>query len=359
MLAALAIAAKSEYDTTERLRELTMTERDTSDWRRGLVVANPRAGSFSERLVEEVLEACAPHVDCVERIDTDGPDTAVRQIAEAVARWEPDVLVVVGGDGTVRAAAESVHHVSASCTDDDVPATARSSPPRLLVIPAGSGNSAFSLLWGDASWRDAVADALGGTPKVRRADLIGVLETAHPSLIGVNFGLVARVAETIERMKAASDGKHSPEERYWTAFSEVLQDLRPFPTRVEIDGEDVYAGTVSMVTVGGVRSFGRGMFKLLPRSAIDDGLLDVCVVEAHTADEVAGLAALVPTGDHIGQPGVRYAQGRTVTVARDDGKPLSMEHDGDPHRVGSAVTLNVVPGAVSFLAADGSVTERG
>jgi hypothetical protein len=48
-----------------------------------------------------------------------------------------------------------------------------------------------------------------------------------------------------------------------------------------------------------------------------------------------------------------------VSVERTDGEPLTMEHDGDPHEAGMAVTLEAVPRAVPFAAAEASATERG
>jgi len=54
-------------------------------------------------------------------------------------------------------------------------------------------------------------------------------------------------------------------------------------------------------------------------------------------------------GSHLDQPGVRYAQGRSVTLESLDG-PLAFEHDGDlwPGDERS-LTLTVVPAAVPVV----------
>jgi diacylglycerol kinase (ATP) len=322
-----------------------------------LLVVNPRAGSVTDGWVEQVQDCCSACFAELRRVDTDGPGAAVEQVAEAVRVCTLDVVIAMGGDGTVREVVEGVlFGAKRGCAD---PRVQDKVAPPIAVIPAGSGNSAFSLLWGDLSWREALEPLACGAGQVRGVDLIRVCETNRVALLGVNFGLVARVAHVIEEMKAAGLGEHSREERYWTAFGEVLQDLRPFPVRVAVDGELLYAGMASMITVGGVRSFGRGTFRLLPRSVVDDGLLDTCVVTAQTPEQIGALAALVTRGGHVGQPGVLYAQGRRVSVMRTDGRGLSVEHDGDPRVSGGELNLEVVPSAVKFLAAETSVTERG
>lgn len=318
-----------------------------------LVVVNRHAGTATSELVETVLDACAARFADLRRLESRAGELA-DQVEAVLREVTPGLVVSVGGDGTVRDVAEGIARSRGRSA-----ASAGVGEPSLLVVPAGSGNSAYSLLWGEMPWSESLGRVLGGHKAVRRMDLIRVRDADRVAVLGVNIGLVARVAQSVERMKATGSGGESAEQRYWAAFGEVLEDLRPFPVRVSVDGEPLHDGVASLVTVGGVRSFGRGMFKLLPRSVVDDGLLDVCVVEADTPEEIAQLAALVPSGAHVDQPGVRYRQGREVTVARIDGQPLAVEHDGDPREAASSVTLEVLPVTVAFCANECSATERG
>lgn len=329
-----------------------------SEPRTALAVINRQAGASSGDLVDRALALCRAGAAEVREIETEAGGAAVDQVAAAIAAAQPALVVAVGGDGTVREVAEGVARGMGDWPSRGNGDGGGDGAPALAIVPAGSGNSAYSLLWGEAPWEGALLSALDGSAAVRPTDLIRVRESGDAAFLGVNFGLIAHVARVIERMKASGD-EQPPEQRYWAAFGEVLEDLSPFPVRIEVDGTVLHDGGASMVTVGGVRSFGRGMFKLLPNSVIDDGLLDVCVVTVGTAEEIAALAALVPAGNHVGEPGVLYAQGAAVSVTRTDGEPLAMEHDGDPHEAGPAITLEAVPRAVPFTAAEASATERG
>ncbi len=336
-----------------------MTQRAEAGVCDALVVVNRHAGTVTSDLVDTVLDACAVRFSDVCQLESKAGELA-DQVEAVVRDATPELVVSIGGDGTVRDVAEGMARGLERWASPAGPAVSDGKgEPSLLVVPAGSGNSVYSLLWGEVAWNESLGRVLDGLAAVRRVDLIRVREADRVAVLGVNVGLVARVAQAVERVKAAGSGGESAEQRYWAAFGEVLEDLRPFPVRVTIDGEPLHDGVASLVTVGGVRSFGRGMFKLLPRSVVDDGVLDVCVVAADTPERIAQLAALVPSGAHVDQPGVRYGQGRQVTVERTDGQPLAVEHDGDPRDTASSVTLEVLPGTVPFCASEGSATERG
>ncbi|MDP8942508.1 MAG: diacylglycerol kinase [Actinomycetota bacterium] len=333
---------------------------------RALLVVNSVAGGVSDAIVHEVADRCQARLDAVSTMHTTHADAGVALLAEAMLaadrRGAPiDLVIAVGGDGTVREIAEGL----ARGVDRWPSGGASGGAPRLFIVPAGSGNSAYHALWGERPWRDALEAILcAGDYRVRNIDLLRLVESDRAALLGVNTGLIARIAALIEQKKAeerSSAGAQAPaaaqeadevgEQRYWAALGEALQDLEPFLARVTVDGETVHEGPATLVTVGGVRRFGRGSFELLPRSVLDDALLDVCAVGELTSQGIAELAALVPAGEHLGRPGVAYAQGRRVTVERTDGERLLIEHDGDPRDAEQIVTLDVVPGAVPALTA--------
>ncbi|HEX8067913.1 MAG TPA: diacylglycerol kinase family protein [Thermoleophilaceae bacterium] len=351
------------------------------------MVASPAAAGASPERVEAVAARCRARLDAVETAWTGEPDGGVTLVADRVAAAERDgspleAVVAVGGDGTVREVAEGLARASgrwpsgsggeakprggggaARLADGGGGRWPSGGGPALLVVPAGSGNSAYRALWGESPWTAAVDAALGregggegegdgesegdgGRARPRRLDLLRLVEADRATLLGVNAGLVARIAQLVQEQAGVPE-----EDRYWAAIATALEDLRTFPGRVELDGRVVHEGPVTLATAGGVRRFGRGSFELLPRSVLDDGLLDVCVVGELTPERVEELARLVPGGEHLGRPGVSYGQGRRLRLERTDGEPLVVEHDGDPRPAGDVVTVEVVPGAVPVLAA--------
>jgi diacylglycerol kinase (ATP) len=317
---------------------------------------NPVAGAPGLLVQVAVRERCEAALEHLTTLHTTAADRTVSMVAQAVAAdGALDLIVVAGGDGTVCEVAEGL----ARGLDRWPGGDGGAGTAALCLIPGGSGNSAYYELCGRRAWEEMLDLALapGDDARIRQIDLVRVVDSDRASLLGVNAGLIAHIAEQLERRKredrrrgeTVEASATDDEQRYWAAFGEALQAFRPFPVRVSVDGDELYEGTVMMVTVGGVRGFGRGNFQLLPRSVLDDGLLDVCVVREVGLESLTELAGLVRTGAHLERPEIAYAQGEHVTVERLDGEPLALEHDGDPRPAGSRVDLRVIPGAVPVV----------
>jgi diacylglycerol kinase (ATP) len=291
---------------------------------RVLIVANPAAGSVTPALVWELVGVCRRQVTLVSVRWTTGPGDAVR-IVESCA---DDLVVAVGGDGTVRDVAAGL--------------AAGWSPAAMMIVPAGTANSCYHTLFGTRPWQSAVESALR-SPSTRRLDLARIGDRLV--FAGASAGFSARAIH-----EARAFTSHTGPARYHAALVNLISRYRPYPGRVTVDGRVVHSGPTLLANVGGSRYRG-GDFELLPRSSQDDGLLDVCVLDGSRAP--AEMMALTRTGSHLGLPGVVYEQGRSVRIERTDGGPLWFEHDGEVLPLDrSDYTVDVVPAAVRVPAAD-------
>lgn len=294
-----------------------------------LVVANPAAGTYSREMAHEVARRIAGAGAPVELAVTERPGHAQQLARTAGGPGGPAVLVCVGGDGTA-------HEIMTGLL-------AGREEPRaaLLVLPGGRGNSFYQELWSDRPWPAALEAALAA-PHVRRVDLARIAETGELALLGASSGLAAQALTSV-RDVLGSGRRH-----YQTAVARTMIAFRPYRGRVSVDGVVVQSGATVSVLVGGGRRRG-GQFMPLPRSVLDDGLLDICVAGAELP--LRDMVRLARDGSHVGRDGVVYARGRRVVVERTDGEPLFFEHDGDLLYTGSdRYTLDVVPRALPVLA---------
>jgi diacylglycerol kinase (ATP) len=308
-----------------------------------LVVANPTAAAVTTEVVERIEAALGDS----QILATGGSirtvwTEATGHAGEVARSGHPDLVVAVGGDGTV---SEVTQALAASARLEQV----------LCVIPAGSGNSTARSLWGDHTWQE-VLDFLAEEParrtRERRIDLLRLHEADVVSVLGASTGFLAQVLVDAEHVDPALTGI----DRYYAAAAEILLDMPDHPTRVTVDGRVLSDGPTSSVAVGGGRFRARS-FQFLPESVLDDGLLDVSTIGALTGAAVDEVAASIPTGEHLGHPLVTYARGRTVVVERPDGSPLVAEYDGSVLTgIGSRLTAQVLPRALSVLAATDTTT---
>jgi lipid kinase YegS len=78
--------------------------------------------------------------------------------------------------------------------------------------------------------------------------------------------------------------------------------------------------------VGSARVTGGGTI-MTPDASVTDGLLDLCVIEAMSRRDFARLAMSVKRGEHLGLPGVHYAQLPWLKVTGTE--PLTVNVDGE------------------------------
>ena len=274
-----------------------------------------------------------------EVVTPDEPGASETLIRDIVAQDHHDLasVVVVGGDGTVRA-------IGALLAGSDIP---------LGVVPGGTGNILAGVM-GIPSDLEKAAAALR-TARVRPIDLADVtIEHADASpdaalvrtvsAIGCGIGFDARLMATTHPESKARWGRIA----YLFQAVTLARSIGIVPYHLVIDGREIETeASIAMVTNMGdvVPGVVRPRFPALP----DDGLLDVFVVGAsHALDGIRGLAdQLLRTGTG-GGPGSRTLRFRCHSARLASTPPEPIQVDGDPWGVGSLEAV-IRPGALRVL----------
>jgi diacylglycerol kinase (ATP) len=294
--------------------------------RRALLVINPEArGDVSVADTARDLVASAPGWEvAMARTEMRGHGALM---AEEAAAAGTDMVLAVGGDGTVR----------------EVAAGLSGSPVALGIVPAGTGNSSYKALFGDATWADVLAAAVAGPTLAGRAvDLLRVDPTGELSLLGFSVGWFAQIIQL-----AADQVGVKGSAKYATAAMQALAAPTQFTAHVELDGKVLADGDLGLLAIGGSPVRG-SVFPVLPRSVMDDGRLDLIVVRAASPEEFGEMLALVHDEAHLDPPLVSWGQGDRVLIR--SGTQLPAEIDGDLwERHLGETAVSVVPGALRVI----------
>jgi diacylglycerol kinase (ATP) len=260
-----------------------------------------------------------------------GPHAMVGLVDEAVGRG--DVVVSVGGDGMLSSLAGLV--------------SARSGT--LGVLPAGRGNDFARMLGLPEDAEGQARLLLEGV--VRRVDLLAVtgLGPARRVVAGsVYAGVDARAAEIVDRATWLPRRLQYP-----YAALRSLAAYQPGRYVVSVDGIEHTYGAATVV-VANSAYYGKGM-KIAPAASVEDGLLDVVVIEA--ASRLALMRSLpkVYDGAHVALPEVTVLTGTRVELRGTSRSAIPAGGDGEPlgplPGLGAApATVEVLPGALSVLA---------
>lgn len=207
-------------------------------------------------------------------------DAAV--LAASAARRGVDVVAAAGGDGTV-------NEVVNGLDGYDVP---------LGIIPVGTAND-FARQVGIPADADHAMDVILRRNPVR-------IDTASMNgrrFLNVSTGGVG--AEATAETPADFKASFGPLAYAITAIRKLAGDQTRH-ARFTSAGFDLDVDFMAFA-VGSARVTGGGTM-MTPDASVTDGLLDLCVIETMSRRDFARLAMEVRRGEHLGLPGVHYAQ---------------------------------------------------
>lgn len=289
-----------------------------------LLIVNPAAKHGTTETLVPILErllATVPH----DTVLTSSMGEAI-EIAEKAQGY--DVIVAVGGDGTVHEVLNGIMRRP----DHDRPA--------LGLVPTGSGNDTRRTLGVPSDIADAVL-ALG--TGVRRRFDVGVCN-------GVYFnnsfaaGLDARVTAKAVEYKVTT--KRSGLWLYLTALMHVLfHELYPHHVRVTWDDQEPVEDDVLIVAATIGPTYGGGFF-ITPDAVVDDGLLEICTIDPLSLPEALMRLPFVIFGKHTKMKPVHMARHRSILIECDD--PMPAQIDGEV-MLDRRFEVTVLPKALEYI----------
>ncbi len=290
-------------------------------------VVNPQAGDGDAAQLFGDLVACFPSASVEAQITT-GPGDVPRAAREQ-AGWA-DVLVVIGGDGTIR-------EVVAALLEDET------DQPPIFIVPAGRGNSVYRHLYGTSDWREVargVADETAVYPlEAGRVSSTPAIDATY-FVLGFTAGLFRSALDGADRLRFLPGPI-----AYLCATAQATLLADPVSVAVAVDDAPVFDGDARLVAVGGGRYRGQN-FELFPTSRVGDETLHVVAVEPAGLKGAVQLTRFARAGRLPDHPAVHTASGHQATIAADTGLPVEM--DGTPiDQTLQTAALEVVPHAVS------------
>ncbi len=231
-----------------------------------------------------------------------------------------DTVVVVGGDGALHGVMDLL--VAADATIGLLPAGTGNDTARALGIPVKDPVAALEIVLAGHS---------------RRIDLARTGTGAWVTTV-VASGFDSKVNERANAMTWPRGNM-----RYNIAIAAELRAFSPLAFRLELDGHTIEREAM-LVAVGNGPSFGGGL-RIAEGAVLDDGLLDVCIINPVSKAKLVRVFPRLRTGSHVTLPEFERHLVRRVTLE----SPGIVAY-GDGERLGPLpATVEVVPGAVSVL----------
>lgn len=285
-------------------------------------ILNPRAGPARERAALAPLLAAfiATH-----RLDATIVATELRAHAtelahQAVARG-CDVVVAVGGDGTM-------NEVARALVD---------SPAALGLIPRGSGNGLARHLGIPLAPSAALAALLASSPR-----LIDVGEAnGRVFFCAMGAGFDAAVLTHFERLPMRGLSA------YLVAATRLFFRYRCESYALHLGSELAPAQPALLVAVANCDQFGNNA-RLAPGARADDGLLNLVLIPPVNFFSALPLLARLFAGSLDRSPRVRRWTGDHFVITRETPGPMHV--DGELVETTAAISIRLRPAALRVLA---------
>ena len=289
------------------------------------LIVNPTAGADTApdhlETMNRLLRRRIGRLDIVITVaEGDAADAAAHAVEDGY-----DHLFVAGGDGTLNEAINGVARV-----DGGLEAIT------FGVIPLGTGNDFATALGLPEDVEAAIDLLLDG--EASRVD-VGRLNDRY--FVNVSAGgFLAEVSDAVHHRLKTLAGKLA----YLVGGAQVLFDYEPVHARLRrAEGDEdmsLYAFAVcNSRLVGGGRL-------IAPDALIDDGELDVCLIQAMPTLEFMALLKRVSEGDHVDDDRVAYFRTRELELTFD--RPIKVNFDGQVLEA-ERCRYGIMPRAAQFL----------
>lgn len=284
-------------------------------------ILNPRAGVAAQRALERLRQG-RPRWPEVEVRVTTGPGDA-RVWASEAAREGVDVLLVAGGDGTANEAAWGL----------------LGSQTALGLVPVGSGNGLAGTLGIPLRPERALAVLEDAVP--RRMDVGMVNDRPFLNVAGAGFDATVGAEFHAHGRRGGRRGLFT---YIWLSLGQSMRyQAQQWTLKA---GETGFEGRAFVVAFVNGRQYG-GAAVIAPGARLDDGLLDVIVVEDAPLAEVLWNAPRLFLGSI--ERFRRYRRLAAPHAVLTGLTPALFHRDGEPEPATDRLEVRVEPRALTVL----------
>jgi YegS/Rv2252/BmrU family lipid kinase len=283
------------------------------------LIVNPSAGDGRAGRELPRVQAALQGLGLEHHVERTTSLEHARELARA-ALSAGETAVGFGGDGLIGVVADTI----------------KQSDGVLGVLPGGRGNDFVRMLGIPLDPVQACEVLASGT--VRQLDLGAIGSATFIGIASCGFDSVAnRIANETKLVRGNLV--------YAYGALRALAGWRPATFTVLIDGAQPRHFTGYTIAAANSKAYGGGML-LAPDASLEDGQLDVVIVEQTPKLRFLRLLPTVFKGEHVKQPNVHVLRATEVEISAD--RPFTMYADGDP--IGQLpVTVRALRGAVRVL----------
>lgn len=277
-----------------------------------IFIVNPISGTQSKELILSLLDEKIDKTRYTwEVVYTERAGHAVN-IAAKSAEEKADIVVAIGGDGTINEIARSLVHTETA----------------LGIIPCGSGNGLARHLHIPMDPKKAL--------EILNNGCIDIID--YGKINGNDFFCTCGVGfDAFVSLKFAHAGKRGP----MTYLEKMLQESLTYqPETYELETENgVTKYKAFLIACGNASQYGNNAY-IAPQATLTDGLLDVTILEPFTMLDIPSLAFQLFNKTIDQNSRIKTFRCKKLCIRRT--QPGVVHFDGDPLQTGENVDIELI-----------------
>lgn len=283
-------------------------------------IVNPISGTKSkENFDHDIYKTLNRDLFDYQIAFTEGPQHAV-QLAKTAAENKTDIVVAVGGDGTV-------NEVASALTNTET---------RLGVVPYGSGNG-FAMHLGLGRDPQKALSFLNDTKELL-IDSCRVNDHFYVNLAGVGFD--ARVAFELKSSKTRGFQAY-----FKNSFEQGIK-YKNQTYQIQYDGDEIAEAKFLSITVANASMFGYN-FTIAPNADLSDGVLDVVhIKDAPKYKYFANMHRFL-NRSILKTPLTHLRFAKKISIRSD--QPMYYHVDGEGMIADEELVFSILPGSLRVL----------
>ena len=305
-----------------------MAETENLSKKRIVFIVNPISGTQGKRAILRYIH---------QKMDRDRYDYQVvrtqhaghaTEIAEKAVKEGVDMVVAIGGDGTINETARALVH----------------SKTALGIIPCGSGN-------GLARHLRIPMEPKAAVDLIDKGNIVCI---DYGKINGLPFFCTCGVGfDAFVSLKFADSGKRG----LLTYLENTLHESLTYkPETYEIENEE---GTMRykafLIACGNASQYGNNAY-ITPQASLTDGLMDVTIMEPFTVLDVPSLSFQLFNKTLDQNSRIKTFRARKIKIHRS--KPGVLHYDGDPLMADENLEVEIIPQGLYVVASDEKVKDE-
>ena len=290
-----------------------------SDKKRIVFIVNPISGTQSKNNILKWIEERLDHSRYEHEVVKTRYAGHATEISAQAVKDGIDIVVAIGGDGTINETARSLIHT----------------PTTLGIIPCGSGNGLARHLHIPMDPKAAI-DILNEGHQI---------QMDYGKINGIPFFCTCGVGfDAFVSLKFADSGKRG----LLTYLENTLYESLTYqPETYEIENE---AGTdkykAFLIACGNASQYGNNAY-ITPQASLTDGLMDITILEPFTVLDVPSLSFQLFNKTINQNSRIKTMRAKKIKIRRS--QPGVFHYDGDPIMGSENLEVEIIPKGLNII----------